>query len=428
MQRYIGFQPSEISALINEAVVQQHAEDSAFLWLLRNKAVSAPHYKLTDLEDLDERVEANIDGLRMAGDYGWKISEEQLEYEEPGEVFVAGVLAFESGNDARVSTLLEIGCRSDELVKAMISSLGWIAIESAELLIQNLCISDQAEHRKIGIGAYAVNRNDPGELLRGLIHDADTMVRARALKAAGELGRIDLIQDVMQYSSDTDLDCRFFSAWSAARLGMHNEENISVLGDFVVMDSDHSEQALQMILRCMSIEDRRSFFEKRIASPDHQRLAVIGAGIIGDPALIPEIINFMSQDNIARVAGESFSMITGADLEYLDLDQDAPEGVPVGPTEDVEDEEVDLDPDEDLPWPNPKLIQQWWLDNQKNFKPGHRYLGGKAVDAQNLQDILRFGNQRERMAAALEQGIGKPEEALFEVRAPGKRQLKMLNR
>jgi uncharacterized protein (TIGR02270 family) len=75
--------------------VEQHAEEAAFLWRLRDAAVQAPHYTLKDLAELDDRVEAHLDGLRVAGDEGWEISLEGLRYEEHGEVFAASVLAFE---------------------------------------------------------------------------------------------------------------------------------------------------------------------------------------------------------------------------------------------------------------------------------------------------------------------------------------------
>ena len=41
------------------AVVEQHAEEAAFLWILREGAVHAPHYALKDLRKLDLRVEAH---------------------------------------------------------------------------------------------------------------------------------------------------------------------------------------------------------------------------------------------------------------------------------------------------------------------------------------------------------------------------------
>lgn len=44
---------------------------------------------------------------------------------------------------------------------------------------------------------------------------------------------------------------------------------------------------------------------------------------------------------------------------------------------------VDMDPDEDLPWPDPGLIHTWWQENKKRFAAGNTlscgdsYFGGK---------------------------------------------------
>src|SRR5258708_36078780 len=72
------------------AIVEQHGEDTSFLWLQRDNAVRAPHYSLKDLVKLDSRVEAHIDGLRVAGGDGWALALEQLKHPEAGGCF-AGV-------------------------------------------------------------------------------------------------------------------------------------------------------------------------------------------------------------------------------------------------------------------------------------------------------------------------------------------------
>ena len=53
-------------------VLSQHTEEAAFLWLLRNAAVHQPHYSLSDLAHHDGRIDAHLDGLRIAGDEGWE--------------------------------------------------------------------------------------------------------------------------------------------------------------------------------------------------------------------------------------------------------------------------------------------------------------------------------------------------------------------
>jgi hypothetical protein len=77
-------------------VLDIHGEDAAFLWLTRDNAVQAPHHSLKDLAKLDDRVEAHLDGLRVSGDDGWHLAQEQLKHRGPGEYFVAMMLALES--------------------------------------------------------------------------------------------------------------------------------------------------------------------------------------------------------------------------------------------------------------------------------------------------------------------------------------------
>ncbi len=278
-QRPIGFRPSEISTLINEEVVQQHAEEAAFQWLLRDAAVVAPNFKLKDIADLDERVEANIDGLRVAGDYGWRVCEKQLAYNEPGEVFAAGMLAFESGDEERIQKVLDVAEPEEELSRALISSLGWISFRKIEPVLLRLLASAVNVHRRIGIGAYAVHRKDPGRALIDAVLDKEAIVRARALKAVGELGRVDLFRNLLKQISDKDEVCHFYAAWSAARLGSRDETVIAMLGDYIVLASDYSEQALAMVLRCMKADQARKLYQKLKTSPNHLRLAAIGAGI-----------------------------------------------------------------------------------------------------------------------------------------------------
>ena len=80
----MDFSASETSSVINE-IIEQHAEEAAFLWTMRDRAVHSPSYSLKDLSGLDERVEAHLDGLRVAGQFGWQACEQALDKEESGK-------------------------------------------------------------------------------------------------------------------------------------------------------------------------------------------------------------------------------------------------------------------------------------------------------------------------------------------------------
>ena len=87
---------------------------------------------------------------------------------------------------------------------------------------------------------------------------------------------------------------------------------------------------------------------------------------------------------------------------------------------------MDIDPDEDLPWPEPDLINKWWSKNAKHFHSGRRYLLGQPISLEWLQDVLRKGLQHQRAAAALELVLKRPGQILFEVRARGRHQKQIL--
>ena len=405
-------------------VIEQHAEEAAFLWLLRDAAVYAPHYSLGDLAHLDDRVEAQIDGLRIAGEAGWEICREALGREEPGEVFAAAVLAYESGDDDRIQTVLSVGSAVPELSRVLVSALGWLPYQQAEKYIQLLLTAASPDLRRLGIAASAVHRQDPRPSLSDALSYSDPLLRARALRAVGQLGRADLIPVLRSQLQDDDINCRFCAAWSAGLLG--DPHALPVLKELAELDFSYREEAMEMVARRLDVPAAPEWRKQTAQNHGTGRLAVQAAGVIGDPGSIPWLIEQMALPELARVAGESFSMVTGIDVAYEDLEGDWPEGFEAGPTDNPQDENVEMDPDEDLPWPNPELIQKWWNNYRGNFQNGTRYLIGKPITEEWLHQVLRIGRQRQRAAAALELVLKRPGQPLFEVRAPGFRQQQIL--
>lgn len=407
-------------------IVEQHAEEAAFNWLLRDSALSEPHYDLGDLAHLDDRVEANIDGLRIAGDEGWEICREAMAIEEPGEIFTAGVLAFESRIPERLESLLAAVVENAELQRALCSALGWIEFHPVAGPVHKLLDADSACLRRIALSAHAVHREDIGPGLANYIHDNDPRVRSRSLKAAGELGRTDLLPSVLNCVDDEDERCRFYAVWSAALLGV--DTGIDRWKSFVDAQSDYARRACDLAVRKMDHADAIKWLNVLGGNVSSTRLAIIGYGALGDPQAVPWLMETMQVPELARPAGEAFSMITGVDIAYEDLEGDEPEGFEAGPTEEPEDEDVDMDPDEDLPWPDYGLIRTWWQEHKKRFSAGKRYLVGAPISSENCKQVLSSGFQRQRVAAALELAVMNPGKPLFETRAPGFRQRMLLGK
>ena len=406
-------------------ILSQHSDQACFLWGSRRGAVGAPHYSLADLAKLDRRVDAHIDGLRIAEDEGWELCRKELDWKEAGEVFAAAVLAFESGADERIAEVLKIGAASPELSRGIVSALGWLDYQQAEPHIKKLCASDSVTSCRIGIAASAVHRKDPGRPLQQAISDPDLLLKARALRAVAELGRLDLLSLIRRELNAKDDACRFWAAWSVTLLGGHTDA-VQVLQSFAESVGPYRERALKVAFPRLSIYSAHAWQKQLAANPKSVRMAAIGAGVMGDPYLIPWLIEQMKIPVLARVAGEAFTMITGVDIAYDDLDTEKPEGFESGPTEDPADDNVEMDPDDRLPWPDPELIAKWWDQHKGEFHAGTRYLLGEPITVEWMYQVLRAGRQRQRAAAALELVILQPGQPLFEVRAPGFRQQEIL--
>lgn len=245
---------------------------------------------------------------------------------------------------------------------------------------------------------------------------ARPLVRARACRAAGELGRLDLVSRLRTLFQADDNGVAFWSRWSAALLG--DIAAAVVLKQFVTVPA-YAERALAMVMRRLPGYATGPWLEELSQDENNVRLVMQGAGIIGDPSYVPGLIGMMSIKELARVAAESFSTTTGANLSDENL-----EAAPPAPAN--EEEETAIDPDEFLPWPDPQRIMQWWENNETHFEPGGRFLLGKLVTPEQLQWVLRYGNQKVRYGAALDVAMLNPGQSLFETRAPAFRQMQLL--
>jgi uncharacterized protein (TIGR02270 family) len=326
----------------------------------------------------------------------------------------------------RIQCVLDGVGDDQEKVRALVSALGWIPYGTAEPQIRALLESGSLLQKYIGIAASAIHRRHPGQILEKVLDDGDPLLVTRALRAFGELGRgCDLSPFVLREGlSHDDEETRFSTAWSASLAG--NQEAVEVLKSLAMQDSPWKEKALELGLRRMEHKAALAWQLQLAQAAATRRLGVQGAGIIVDPVLVPWLLEQMKTPDLARIAGEAFTMITGADIDREELRGMSPEGFEAGPSDDPNDCNVAMDPDENLPWPDPELIALWWDKNAGRYVSGARYLIGHPISAEHLRHVLRNGRQRQRAAAALELAILEPGRPLFEVRAPGFRQIEML--
>ena len=181
------------------------------------------------------------------------------------------------------------------------------------------------------MAACAMHRVDPGLVSAQRIEDPDRAVRARACRTAGEIGASELVSKLASAAAeDEDSECRGWAAWSAVLLGAR--QNARALLQTIAMGSTPlASQAARLWILSSSVTDANAMLLALAQASANPRLLIRRIGYAGDPAYVPWLIGHMADDKLARLAGESFSMITGADLAWLDLERPPPDGFEGGP-------------------------------------------------------------------------------------------------
>ena len=416
-------------------IVQQHAEESALLRHVRSVLVRAPHVGLLQLGRLDERLAAHLDGLAVAGEYGNRLCVEGLERPGCGEVFALAVRALESRDEALLEHALALAPALPDAARGVASALGWVSAADLQGVVRRLLASTEPVRRALGFAACRLHQVDPGRVLQDGLAAEQPAVRAAALRAAGELGRLDLLEPVRQSMAHEHPEVVFQAAVAACLLG-DRQASLGVLADAALQATPQGERALVLFMTAANNEMANALargFSKRAQDQPEDKLRrrrlVKALGLLGDARFVPCLIERMAVPELARLSGEAFCWITGADLARMDLETLQAPPLPQHPSDDPNDDDVSLDEDGDLPWPDAAKVQAWWAGQTAMHaatSAGQRLFEGEAPSAAAAQRVLREGTQRRRARAALLACVQQPGTKLFQIAARTRRQQRAL--
>jgi uncharacterized protein (TIGR02270 family) len=407
-------------------IVQQHADDTADLYETRTALSEAANVNLGGLQRLDERLAAHLDGLVIAGKHGSLICTTGLESPSAGRVFAVAMRAIDEKDLNSMARMLALTEVLPDVSCGLISAFAWSRPEQLQGIVANLLQAKEPNFRKMGITACAIHSVADSALLQKYSDDANGAVRAQALRAAAKCGRRELASTCAAAMRDENEECRFWAAWSAVLLGNRGVGLDALTHNALTPGASHCGRALRLSLQAMDTPSAHAVLQNLAKDSAQLRGLIQGSGIAGDPAYVPWLIGHMSNDQTARLAGEAFSLITGADLALLDLERKPPENFESGPNDDPDDPNVDMDPDDGLPRPDPDRSKDWWAKNNHRFPPGTRYFMGAPVTRAHCIDVLKNGYQRQRILAAHYLCLLDPGTPLFNTSAPAWRQQKLL--
>lgn len=382
-------------------IFEQYIVDAAFLWVLRRIALNQPHYLLSDVQELEQRIETNIDGLLTAQQDVWPLCEDALALEEPGEVFVAGVIAFLSLEIKNIQRVVDVAVQHEEALPGLVSALAWLPDKIADTWIDKFLRSKDLNHKLLAIAACIEKKQDPGKALEEILLRADCQayvpLYSISLRLVGELKCIRLAPALAAAMQSEDDSVRFWASHSALLMGERSAAKN--LEPFIASPCLFQEAAVSIYFRVAPPEYARSVISTLAQQPENTRAVIKACAVLGDPQVVSWLIGKMADSDYAKVCGEAFAQITGIQLEENNLALDIPE---IDALESDENDDIDMDEDENLPWPNKDKVAAVWQKYAREFKSNTRYMLGQPISSLTLNQYLTTCTQRLRHAANLE--------------------------
>lgn len=348
--------------------------------------------------------------LPLAGDAAHQLNEHGLADGEAATVFVATWLACARGDSATLSRLGALAAADPSFAGAVVAALTWRPMAQIEAIVRGLLASNVPTHRLMGVRVLLDRRVQSfGDLTRYL-NDTFAPVRAMTATLAGVLKRTQDVDALRALRNDPDAGVQ----WAAARaLMLLGDANASVELLACASGSQASaEVAASLLVRCLDHGTARSWIQSLTKNESMLRLGISASGMFGDTRVVDWLLVLMDDPQHARLAGEAFALMTGADLDPMALRRDPPENF---------DPDTDLlaDEDADLGWPDTHKVKQWWMTHRSGMPPERRHLGGRLVSTGTATHVLRHGYQRQRAQAAIELALMSAPAMEFPVRAPG---------
>jgi uncharacterized protein (TIGR02270 family) len=384
-------------------IYEQHLEEAAFQWTRWEHALIAPDYVVEELEPLEERLHAHVDGLVLGGEpVAKRFLHPALESDEPELIRAAAfTLLLSDASGGGEAVLARIRSADAAALAAVQRALEVLGTERLPPWLQSLLKEDSPALQALGLEVMSLHQRAPAAACQSLAANESPQVAATALRAAGR-SRVELAPALLERAlASPDVEVRD-AALVTGLMGGHRSAWATCR---TAIQARAPRSPLPLVLMAMSGDERDQKRLQELVSDEALRPDVLWAlGFSGRLASADICFEFMRQKPVAALAAEAFSAITGLRIEEsYAAEREAPEAQEPVP---LEQENLDADlgpkPEDALPLPQVEAIAQWWQQARTRMEAQQRYLGGEPFSPQVLLGALEHGSMRRRHVLALE--------------------------
>ncbi len=417
-------------------ITEQFCDGASFLWQERNRACESPHYGFQDLRQLDARLDAHLDGLSLTGREGWRLAlDAWRQFPKPGEWFVLLrqflCLHREGERVQPLDWIVEryLSDLTPEKIAATRCALHWAGHDQVRPLLAQLQQGDGVEGRLLALEGLADHHGlneaaNSAEMLwllkRAEVHQYGRLLRLIAISKLSSCADF-----LMELATSDEIEVACPAVIALAHL--QSEKIVDRLREYTDRCDSYGGCAREIWLQLVLPEESQAVMTM-LSDGGREREFLHACRARGCTEDISSTLERMSDENLARLAGEAFSYVTGVDLYASNgLSCDPPQVWQERVTAEDNDpnhlfEGTASEYDQECPWPDAVAVAAWWKQHRDGFRDGQRYCGGLPVSEQCFATVVAQAYQRQRVWAleSLRVGCVKPLHA--DVRWPAFRQ------
>jgi hypothetical protein len=305
----------------------EHVEVGCLLAGQRSAAARAAHVDLAGLTRLDERIDAQIDALRLAGEDGYGAARRALKRGLPGSLFLLAVLAVEQGRHEHASQLACAALGTERGFRDLGEALGWVSPGRIEAFSSAFdarpALADRAA-AALGRHAHRLSTSPALPALRALSEDGSPRLRALACEALGAAAGAFEAAWLAAAARDPEPQVRLAALWAAAR----KAPSLVRVDAFVRIAHEApalAEKALDRAARLGSAAEAEALLSSLPPGEAGVRAGICAVAAAGRPAMVPWLFPHLAEAATARLAGWAYATVTGRDLLDHGLSRPAPD-------------------------------------------------------------------------------------------------------
>lgn len=362
-------------------LVEEHFEELAFLWRQRRGALRSPRFLPRELDRLEERIEAHVAGLLVAGDELVEFVRPGLEGEDADEAFAAGFSLLRSRSPRAADRVWEAfesaaGPRADGLSEAFAHGPSDVVLSR----LQDAAGSAPAARSAAAAEALALRgRLQPGgRALEAWLSSETPAVRRKAWRIAAlsglpqsrafwERGLSDPDAGVRAGAREAAVWCRQVWALDDARRGGKPAADADAL---YLVAATGAAADLGRVL---------SWVKDEGTGPERYRVL----GTLGHPGGVDTLLHAMAGLDLAAAAfsGEAFTKVTGENV-------DSGRRTVVPPADGTEPDAFEAEFLDEMPLPDERKARAAWEKRRGAFEKGSRWCRGHELSRGPSPDAL----------------------------------------